>query len=231
MSERRRKSIDNSEHATDEAFQTAIQKLKLWRKKDSNQGVMDQILPGLYLGGLRATTDHRLMKQNQIQAMVSVLSTEVTGSVVPSNMHLHIPLDDMPGAPLYQYFSDAIRFIHEHRMENRNVLVHCLMGVSRSVTLVVAYLITITDMPLDRAHEFVRSRRFFANPNFGFREQLKRYSKKNRDEYRKLLESKFGRNFQELHARDSVSIKTKPVNTQPQKEHGANTSDFFVGLN
>lgn len=49
------------------------------------------------------------------------------------------------------------------------------MGVSRSVSIVVAYLITVTDMHLDRAHEFVRERRFFANPNVGFREQLKRY--------------------------------------------------------
>jgi atypical dual specificity phosphatase len=51
------------------------------------------------------------------------------------------------------------------------------MGVSRSVTIVVAYLITVTDMHLDKAHEFVRSRRFFANPNMGFREKLKRYYK------------------------------------------------------
>lgn len=59
------------------------------------------------------------MKQNQIQAIVSVLSTEVSGLSVPSHMHLHIPLDDMPAAPLEKYFTDAIRFIHEHRMENR----------------------------------------------------------------------------------------------------------------
>jgi atypical dual specificity phosphatase len=49
------------------------------------------------------------------------------------------------------------------------------MGVSRSVTLVVAYVITITNMNLVKAHDFVRLRRAFVNPNLGFREQLKKY--------------------------------------------------------
>jgi len=220
---RRRKSIDNSEKTTDESFQLALQKLKDWRNKDKNQEKMDQILPGLYLGGLRATTDNRLMEQNQIQAIVSVLSTEISSSIVPSHMHLKIPLDDMPGAPLYQYFNDAIRFIHEHRMQNRNVFVHCLMGVSRSVTIVVAYLITITDMSLDNAHEFVRARRFFANPNFGFREQLKRYYKASRKDQRKFLESKFGKDFLELHTRDLAAIKSK-VQLDNQPDTSSNES-------
>lgn len=47
----RRKSVDNSEKATDQSFQAALEKLNLWRKKDKNQGAMDQILPGLFVGG------------------------------------------------------------------------------------------------------------------------------------------------------------------------------------
>lgn len=68
------------------------------------------------------------MKQNQIHAMVSVLSSEVSGSLVPSHMRLQIPLDDIPNAPLDQYFSDAIRFIHEHRLENSKLFIgKCLI--------------------------------------------------------------------------------------------------------
>jgi hypothetical protein len=51
MTKRRRKSVDNSDHATEDSFKLAIDKLKAWRRKDKEQGVMDQILPGLYLGG------------------------------------------------------------------------------------------------------------------------------------------------------------------------------------
>lgn len=52
MSAFRRKSIDNSDKATESSFQLALQKLKAWRQKDNNQGIMDQILPGLFVGGL-----------------------------------------------------------------------------------------------------------------------------------------------------------------------------------
>lgn len=38
------------------------------------------------------------------------------------------------------HFDTAINFIHESLKET-NILVHCMAGVSRSVTLVLAYLI------------------------------------------------------------------------------------------
>ncbi|KAI6215280.1 hypothetical protein M3Y94_00367200 [Aphelenchoides besseyi] len=146
----------------DSAFQEALQRLKDWRKREKSQTVMDEIIPGLF--------------SNRIQAIVSVITTEVNLSKLPFVSHkLQIPLDDLPNATLGHYFGTAIRFIHENRLEKRNVLVHCLMGVSRSVSLVIAYLITVTELRLERAHEFVRQRRYFANPNFGFREQLKSF--------------------------------------------------------
>ncbi len=40
-----------------------------------------------------------------------------------------------------EYFERVNQFIHEHRQEGRNVLVHCTLGVSRSATVLMAYLI------------------------------------------------------------------------------------------
>lgn len=60
------------------------------------------------------------MKQNKIQAVVSVLSSKVNSRFITPNRHLHIPLDDLPNSPLDRYFAEAIHFIHEHRMENSN---------------------------------------------------------------------------------------------------------------
>jgi protein-tyrosine phosphatase len=44
-----------------------------------------------------------------------------------------------------------------------NVLVHCLAGVSRSVTIVLAYMITKKGCRLDEAYDLVRSRRSKVN--------------------------------------------------------------------
>ncbi|KAI6188417.1 hypothetical protein M3Y98_00352500 [Aphelenchoides besseyi] len=193
----------------DSTFQEAVQRLKHWRNRDESQTVMNEIIPGLFVGSLRAATDPKLMSANRIQAIVSVITTEVNLSRLPFVTHkLQIPLDDLPNATLGHYFGTAIRFIHENRLENRNVLVHCLMGVSRSVSLVLAYLITVTDLRLERAYEFVRQRRYSASPNFGFREQLKSFYNQGREEQRKMLEKEFGSRHNELQIKDALYLKS-----------------------
>ncbi|XP_050373983.1 dual specificity protein phosphatase 1 isoform X3 [Argentina anserina] len=52
------------------------------------------------------------------------------------------------------------------------VLVHCFVGKSRSVTIVLAYLMKRHGMSLNEALEHVRSRRPQASPNAGFISQL-----------------------------------------------------------
>ncbi len=54
--------------------------------------------------------------------------------------YLYIPADDYEQFDLSQYFQKAYDFIEKNRKQ-ANVLVHCMAGISRSVTLVVAYLI------------------------------------------------------------------------------------------
>ncbi|KAI6240142.1 hypothetical protein M3Y99_00500800 [Aphelenchoides fujianensis] len=148
---------------------------------------MDQILPGLFVGGLRAANDSRLMAGNQIEAVVSVLTTEMSNArSINVSRKLQIPLDDLPNAPLDQYYGQAIP-IHP-RESNRE---------------------TDPDLKLEKAHEFVRKRRFFANPNFGFRKQLEVfYASKTREEYRKALKNDFGDRHKELQKQDAQHIKS-----------------------
>lgn len=47
--------------------------------------------------------------------------------------------DDKPSEDLLSIFSSTCDLIEEKRVSGRKVLVHCRMGVSRSVTLVLAY--------------------------------------------------------------------------------------------
>jgi len=52
------------------------------------------------------------------------------------------------------------------------VLVHCTMGMSRSATLVLAYLVRHTNMSLAQALLHTKERRPVASPNPGFMQQL-----------------------------------------------------------
>lgn len=50
-----------------------------------------------------------------------------------------------------------------------------LAGISRSTTLAVAYVMTVTEMPWYEALNVVRAARKGANPNFGFQRQLQNF--------------------------------------------------------
>ena len=65
----------------------------------------------------------------------------------------------------------------EREQENR-VLVHCLAGMSRSATIVIAYLLATTAMTTTEATEFVRSKRSIIRPNYGFINQLEQYEER-----------------------------------------------------
>lgn len=56
--------------------------------------------------------------------------------------------------------------------------VHCNAGVSRSVSVVIGYLMKTQGMPFDAAYAHVKSERKAAQPNDGFRKQLKAYTPK-----------------------------------------------------
>lgn len=59
-----------------------------------------------------------------------------------------------------------------------NVLVHCRMGISRSATLVIAYIMRKYKCGYEKAFNKVKDRRKIVNPNSGFVIQLKKYDKK-----------------------------------------------------
>lgn len=63
-------------------------------------------------------------------------------------------------------------FADEARSNQKGVLVHCLAGVSRSVTITVAYLMYKMSLSLNDAFNLVRSRKSNIAPNFHFMEQL-----------------------------------------------------------
>lgn len=84
---------------------------------------------------------------------------------------LHVPLDDDYREDISQYFLQVIQFIDQARKEGP-VLVHCAGGISRSPTLVTAYLMWEHGWTRKEALEYVIARRKIVDPNDGFMDQL-----------------------------------------------------------
>ncbi|KAF2903253.1 hypothetical protein ILUMI_02929 [Ignelater luminosus] len=69
--------------------------------------------------------------------------------------------------------NECIPFINDVVKNDQNLLVHCNAGVSRSSSVVLAYLILVCNMSYDDAYNLVKSKRNCIRPNDGFEKQLK----------------------------------------------------------
>lgn len=92
---------------------------------------------------------------------------------------LRVPIKDSSSANLSEYFDQVADMIEKTRetSEGRS-LVHCVAGVSRSVSLILAYLIKYEKMSLKTAFHHVKSIRPQIRPNMGFFKQLIEYEEK-----------------------------------------------------
>ncbi|XP_051958890.1 dual specificity protein phosphatase 13-like isoform X2 [Xyrauchen texanus] len=85
---------------------------------------------------------------------------------------------DMPSFDMSPFFYSAAKFIKSvMSTPGGKVLVHCAMGLSRSSTLVLAYLMIHEEMTLVKAIKAVAEHRNIC-PNSGFMEQLRQLDKK-----------------------------------------------------
>jgi protein-tyrosine phosphatase len=69
---------------------------------------------------------------------------------------IKISIEDSPYANLGYYFDKAADKMDEVLREGKKVLVHCVAGVSRSASLILAYLIKYKGYTLRRAFQHVR---------------------------------------------------------------------------
>ena len=115
----------------------------------------------------------------RIDVVISALTRDeydeymITYSDFDKQVWYSFEVDDEPDAPLYKHFDAAHRIIRKALAEGNRILVHCAAGVSRSVTLVAAYLIIEKGMSADDALRLISAHRTHANPNHGFRTQLR----------------------------------------------------------
>lgn len=71
----------------------------------------------------------------------------------------------------------ASDFINHAASVGSGVLVHCMAGISRSVSMVAYHMMVTYGISYDEAIRIIRSRRHIANPNPGFVYQLKHSEK------------------------------------------------------
>uniref|UniRef100_A0A0C9PJ41 Dusp12_0 protein n=1 Tax=Fopius arisanus TaxID=64838 RepID=A0A0C9PJ41_9HYME len=144
---------------------------------DAGPSSADEIEPSLYLGNLTAATDVKWLKDTKITHILTVDSCPLPRRIqlLPDLTVKYIQLTDMPREDFLPYFDESHDFIDQALTSGGKILVHCYFGVSRSSTLVIAYMMKKYEMTFDVALDVVKSKRRFVSPNSGFVAQLKLY--------------------------------------------------------
>ena len=83
-------------------------------------------------------------------------------------------------------FYRAIDFIQNAQKNKQNVLIHCIQGVSRSISIVIAYIIFKLGYDYKKAELFVKQKRGIACPNNGFMVELIQFHKRLYEDFNSL---------------------------------------------
>ena len=141
------------------------------------------ILPYLYLGGKVVARSRENLEKLNIRYIINCTpprSTDPRAGVPsffqtePGFTYKRVPVFDSKGSNLSQFFASTTQFIDQSK-HHGSVLVHCVQGVSRSATIVIAYLMKSKGVSLEKALKFVRKRRPIVRPNRSFMKQLQTF--------------------------------------------------------
>mgnify|MGYP006112903007 CR=1 FL=1 len=141
-----------------------------------SSGHIDRIIDNIFLGNWTDSTDERKLKHNNIKCILTLNKNNVH-TEANRNMftrlgisYKYVQIQDSLDANILPHIDSSIRFLKKC---DGNVLVHCSAGISRSVSIVVVYLMKEKNVSYEKAIDYVRKRRPIANPNYSFVQQLK----------------------------------------------------------
>ncbi|KAL0742752.1 hypothetical protein Bca4012_084265 [Brassica carinata] len=172
-------AVDEYSETVKNKIQALVRVIKVARAYREDN-VPSLIQEGLYLGSVAAACNKNLLKSYNVTHILTVASSLIPAHpddfvykvVRGMTIYIYIYIYLKEDTNLEMYFDECFDFIDEAKKLGGSVLVHCFVGKSRSVTIIVAYLMKKHGMTLTQALLHVKSIRPVASPNAGFIKQL-----------------------------------------------------------
>lgn len=136
---------------------------------------VNEITPGLYLTSVYGATKENINRKGV--TLVVNAAQELPKQEINGVESIKLNVDDTPYDSIKGYFDRIADKIHEHSQSGGRSMVHCAAGVSRSTSLVLAYLMKYKNMSLQSAFDYVSAKRPIVKPNSGFWRQLQEYER------------------------------------------------------
>jgi atypical dual specificity phosphatase len=136
----------------------------------------DLIVPSLYISDMYIATSPTILAKLSITHVLCILDDPLPDYLSERTLDiLFIELADTISSKIEDYFASSTAWIRDALADpNSKVLVHCGAGISRSATIVIAYLMATNGWGYSKAATHVRRMRPKIDPNCAFVVQLKR---------------------------------------------------------
>ncbi|TVU18225.1 hypothetical protein EJB05_34314 [Eragrostis curvula] len=126
----------------------------------------------VYLGGDAVAKNRDILRKNGITHVLNCVGFVCPEYFKSDLIYRTLWLQDSPTEDITSILYDVFDYFEDVREQGGRVFVHCCQGVSRSTSLVIAYLMWREGQSFDDAFQFVKAARGIANPNMGFACQL-----------------------------------------------------------
>jgi acyl-ACP thioesterase len=94
----------------------------------------------LYHGNLGHASNMKLLNELDIRHIIDICDCQLDKEILENFHVLWINLYDELQVDIKQHFEETNQFLYDCKEKNEKVLVHCQMGISRSSSIVLAYL-------------------------------------------------------------------------------------------
>ena len=132
---------------------------------------INKITDKIYLGDIEGATNFHYFKNEQIHNVISIVNEPPQYPKEMKINHISFKLEDKKTNNILKYFKECIYFIEN----SDKIYIHCLFGISRSPTIVIAYLMWKTHSNFEDIYKYIKTRRSIIEPNKGFIQQLKEF--------------------------------------------------------
>ncbi|XP_042064858.1 protein-tyrosine-phosphatase MKP1-like isoform X1 [Salvia splendens] len=131
-----------------------------------------RILDYIYLGSDAIAKNREILRQNGITHVLNCVGFVCPEYFKNELVYKTLWLQDCPSEDITSILYDVFDYFEDVQEQRGRVLVHCFQGVSRSASLVIAYLMWKEGQSFDDAFQHVKAARGVTNPNVGFACQL-----------------------------------------------------------
>ncbi|CAK9144534.1 unnamed protein product [Ilex paraguariensis] len=131
-----------------------------------------RIVDHVYLGSDAVAKNHKVLRQNGITHVLNCVGFVCPEYFKNDLVYKTLWLQDSPSEDITSILYDVFDYFEDVREQGGRVFVHCCQGVSRSTSLVIAYLMWKERQSFEDAFQHVKTARGVTNPNMGFACQL-----------------------------------------------------------